>query len=262
MLASQRQQIITEEVQSRGSVRVRELAELLAVSEMTVRRDLDLLAARGDVDKVHGGASRPSFRSTDEPEFAIKRTYQQAEKAAIAAEAASLVRPGDAVGVTGGSTTWMLCPHLRRIPDITIVTNSLSIANGLSDLDDRSITVVITGGSRTKSDALVGPVAVSTIRSLRVDLVLMGVHGMAADPGYSTPNLAEAETNRAFVNSSGRFAVLADHSKWNIRGLATIAPIDRADILITDGGLNAQARQVIGDQVTDLRLVGRRPTAP
>jgi DeoR/GlpR family transcriptional regulator of sugar metabolism len=256
VLASQRQQIITEEVHTRGSVRVRELAELLEVSEMTVRRDLDLLAARGDVHKVHGGASRPTFRSTEEPEFAVKRTYQQAEKAAIAAEAASLVRPGDAVGITGGSTTWMLCQHLRRIPDITIVTNSLSVANGLSDLDDPSITVVITGGSRTKSDALVGPVAVSTIRSLRVDLVLMGVHGIAADPGFSTPNLAEAETNRAFVNSSDRFAVLADHTKWNVRGLATIAPIDRADILVTDRGLDVEARQVLGEQIVDLRVVG------
>ncbi len=255
VLAPQRHAIITREVTKLGSVRVRDLAEMLDVSEMTVRRDLDILAGRGALEKIHGGAARLESRSSLEPEFATKATMQRNEKAKIASAAARLVRPGDAVALTGGSTTWMLGQHLRSIPDLTIVTNSLSLADSLHGRTDSTVSVVLTGGSRTRSDALVGPVAVNTLRSIFVDIVFMGVHGLA-EAGFTTPNMAEAETNRAFIESSERFVVLADHTKWGIRGLGTIARLSEADDIISDALLPDDATEIISRSSTNLQLVG------
>ena len=80
----------------------------------------------------------------------------------------------------------------------------------------QDLTVVLTGGVRTASDALVGPVAVTTLRSLHLDVVFMGVHGMTADAGFTTPSLLESETDQAFVESAQRVVVTADHTKWGV----------------------------------------------
>src|SRR5262245_17739156 len=204
MLAGQRQVRILEEVRRRGAVRVAELTQLLDVSDMTVGRDLDVLASAGLVDKVHGGATAVGRLSTDEPGFEAKSTRQLSEKDAIALAAARLVEPGQAIGLTAGTTTWRLAHHVVGVPDLTVVTNSIQVANVLHRERRPDLTVILTGGVRTPSDALVGPIAVTTLRSLHVDVLFMGVHGMTADAGFTTPNLLEAETDQAFAASAER----------------------------------------------------------
>jgi Transcriptional regulators of sugar metabolism len=103
------------------------------------------------------------------------------------------------------------------------VTNSLQVADVLHRSPRPDLTVVLTGGVRTPSDALVGPVAVNAVRSLHLDVLFLGVHGIAADVGLTTPNLLEAETDRALVAVSARLVVVADHEKWGVRGLSRIA---------------------------------------
>ena len=98
-------------------MRVSELTELLGVSEMTIRRDLDVLAESGLVEKVHGGATRAARLSADEPGFEAKSHRQLAEKEAIARAAAQLVEPGQAIALTAGTTTWRLAHHLRGRPE-------------------------------------------------------------------------------------------------------------------------------------------------
>ena len=114
---------------------------------------------------------------------------------------------------------------------------------------------MLTGGVRTPSDALVGPIATGALATLHIDVLFLGVHGMDVGLGYSTPNLAEAEINRAFIDSARRVVVLADHTKWGIRGLAQIAPLERADLVITDGSLPDAARQAFCDLDVDVALV-------
>jgi DeoR/GlpR family transcriptional regulator of sugar metabolism len=249
MLAPQRHKLIVEEIRRQGAVRVSELTELLRVSEMTVRRDLDVLAAAGLLEKVHGGATLRGGLSADEPGFEAKSHRQLKEKGAIARTAATLVEPGQAIGLTAGTTTWRLANHLAQIPDLTVVTNSIQVANVLHRAPRPDLTVVLTGGVRTPSDALVGPIALSAIRSLHVDVLFMGVHGVSADAGLTTPNLLEAETNRALVAASARIIVVADHTKWGIRGLSRIADLDEIDVLVSDPGLDADARAAIGEHV-------------
>ncbi len=253
MLAAQRQAVIVDELQRHGAVRVGDLTRILGVSDMTIRRDLDALAQQGLVDKVHGGATIRRTRSTDEPGFEAKWLHQQQEKEAIARAAARLVTPGTAVGLSAGTTTWTLAHELRDIPDLTVVTNSIQVAEVLY-AGAAEQTVVLTGGVRTPSDALVGPVAVSALRQLHLDVVFMGVHGIDVRSGFTTPNLLEADANRAFVQAARRLAVVADHTKWGVLGISTIAELEEADLLVTDDGMPAEASQQLAERVGELVL--------
>jgi DeoR/GlpR family transcriptional regulator of sugar metabolism len=252
MLAAQRQKLIVDEIRREGGVRVRELTRLLAVSEMTIRRDIDALASAGLVDKVHGGATLRGGLSADEPGFEAKSHLELSEKEAIARAASELVEPGQAIGLSAGTTTWRLAHHLASVADLTVVTNSIQVADVLHRASRPDLTVVLTGGVRTPSDALVGPVAVSAIRSLHLDALFLGVHGITADAGLTTPNLLEAETDRALVAASARLVVVADHVKWGVRGLSRIAGLDQVDVLVSDSGLPPSARAEIEEHVDRL----------
>ncbi|MFM2076257.1 MAG: hypothetical protein RJA49_147 [Actinomycetota bacterium] len=253
-LARQRHEVIIAEVRRRGAVRVSELSTLLGVSDMTVRRDLEVLDDAGLVAKVHGGATLRDERSTDEPGFEAKSLRNTREKHAIALAAAAMVRPGQAIGITAGTTTWQLAYHITELPELTVVTNSVRVADVLHHAQRNDRTVVLTGGVRTPSDALVGPVAVAALRSLHLDSVFMGVHGMSARAGFTTPNLMEAETNRAFVDATEHLVVLADHTKWGVTGLSSMAPLERATTLITDGGLSAAAHSTLEGLIGEVVL--------
>lgn len=258
MLARQRQSLILEQVRKAGAVRVSELVEQLGVSDMTVRRDLDVLAGRGLVDKVYGGATSVVGNSTEEPGFEAKSVRQLVEKEAIGALAATLVRPSTALGLSAGTTTWTFAHYLADIPDLTIVTNSTRIAEVLQTPRRPDRTVVLTGGVRTPSDALVGPIAVNTIGGLHLDLLFLGVHGMAPQAGFTTPNLDEGHANRAFIGAAARTVVLADHAKWETVGIATIGELAEADVLVTDDQLGEQARELLGEHVGELRIAQPR----
>lgn len=254
MLARQRHDFIVDQVRRSGSARVRDLAEQLNVSEMTVRRDLDLLAARHLIEKVHGGAARIADASSFEPGFAAKQRRQRAEKDAIAERALAFVRPNSAIGLSAGTTTWTFARRLQSIANLTIVTNAPSVAQALYQSAAPDMAVVLTGGIRTPSDALVGPIATATLAKLHIDTLFLGVHGMDSGLGFSTPNLAEAEINAAFIAAARRVVVLADHTKWGTRGLAQIAPLERADVLVSDDRLAVEAREAFAGIDTELVL--------
>jgi DeoR/GlpR family transcriptional regulator of sugar metabolism len=257
MLAAERQARIVQEIQRRGAAKVADLVELFGVSDMTIRRDLDVLAQQGVVDKVYGGATRRA-RSTYEPGFDAKSARQHAEKEAIAALAAEEVTPGSAIGVSAGTTTWTLARRLLQIPDLTVVTNSIRIADLLHSPGGPEQSVVLTGGVRTPSDALVGPIAVAALRTLHLDVVFLGVHGMDPHAGFTTPNLLESETDRALIAASRRLIVLADHTKWRVVGISTIVPLSDADLIITDDRLTLDARKVLEDHGSTVRIAAVR----
>lgn len=252
-LAAQRHDIITAQLRLHGAVRVGDLATLLDVSEMTVRRDLDALSELGVLDKVHGGATLRDDRSAFEPGFDTKSRRNLEEKLAIGRTAAGLVRAGMSIGLTAGTTTYHMAMSLLDVVDLTVVTNCIHIAEYLHQFPRADRTVLLVGGTRTPSDALVGPTAVQTLSQLQLDLVFMGVHGMSAK-GFTTPNLAEAETNRAFAKTTNDVIVLADHSKWNLNGLCTILPLSEVAMIITDSALRQDARAVLARECRNLQI--------
>src|ERR1700761_9502705 len=167
----------------------------LGVSDMTIRRDLEVLARDGLVEKVHGGAVLPGSHNTHEPGLEDRLVLERPDKTSIARAAASLVRPGTAIAIAAGSTTFALAQCLLDVPGLTIVTNSLRVANLYTgSRGPEGTSVVLTGGMRTPSDALVGPVADLTIRSLHFDLLFLDCYGFDTEAGLTTPHLAEGET--------------------------------------------------------------------
>lgn len=257
LLAHERQALILERVRDAGTVRVAELGRELGVSDMTVRRDLENLDERGLLVKVHGGATAAPL-ALFEPGFSAKSSLQPAEKAAIAAAAARLVEPGMAIAVSAGTTTHALAGRIAEIPGITVVTNSIRVADVLDRAGRHDQTVILTGGTRTPSEALVGAFAVSQLRSVHLDLVFMGVHGMEARAGFTCPNILEAETDIALIEAGRRLVVVADHAKWGVIGIASIARLDQADVLISDAGLEPDAREILRGSVGELVLVDVR----
>ncbi|WP_420000259.1 DeoR/GlpR family DNA-binding transcription regulator [Streptomyces boninensis] len=269
LLAEQRRALILDEVRRRGGVRVNELTRKLHVSDMTVRRDLDALARQGVIEKVHGGAVPVVEASTHEPGFEAKSSIETSAKEQIALAAAAMAQPGSAIALSGGTTTFALARQLTEVPGLTVVTNSVRVADVFHTAQAAASplaqpgssggpTVVLTGGVRTPSDSLVGPVADQAIRSLHFDMLFIGVHGISVQAGLSTPNLAEAETNRCFVQAARRVVVVADHTKWGTVGLSSFAPLDEVDALVTDAGLSAAARAEIAEQPPELIVAGEQ----
>jgi len=234
VLAEQRRRSILEELSRSESVSVAELAERFGVSDMTIRRDLDSLSSRNLLRKVHGGAV-PVGKAASEPHFVQKRLLNQPEKKAIAREALGLIEAGDTVALSAGTTTWHVAAALKHGTegDLTFVTNSTNVALALQENGWDQI--VLSGGIfRTPSDALVGPYADRTIKTLNADVLFLGVHGVHPDAGLTTPNIAEAETNRCLIGAARKVVVLADHSKLGVVALANMAHLADVDVLITD----------------------------
>ncbi|MGH3412874.1 MAG: DeoR/GlpR family DNA-binding transcription regulator [Marmoricola sp.] len=253
MLAQQRQQRILAELRRTGAVKVAELTELLGVSDMTIRRDLELLSTEGLAEKVHGGAVIGGT-ATFEPGFEAKSQLAEPAKVAIATRAASLIRPGAAVALSAGTTTWSMTRLIAAMPDLTVITNSPVVADAIAR-ENHQLSVILTGGVRTPSAALVGPVADRSIAGLHVDQLFLGVHGADRDAGFTTPNLAEAKTNQALIAAAREVIVVTDSSKWGVVGFAEIAPLSAADIVVTDSGLSARAQAELREQVPEVVVV-------
>ena len=286
MLVNDRRARVLDEVTRRGSVTVAELASLLGVSGMTVRRDLDVLARQGVLDKVHGGATAPRSSTglgtydpsgpgprhdsglrrdpgphrdpgpRRDPAAATRQAAQDAAEADVAELVATLVEPGMAVGLSSGSATLAVARALVGVPDLTVVTNSLRIADLLQRVsaadDSAAQSVVLTGGVRTPADALVGPVAVRSLGHLHCDVVMIGVHGIDQHAGFTTKNLLEAETNRAFISAGSSVTVVADHTRWGRVGLTTVVDLDAVDRVVVDDGLEDEHAEVLRPLVNEL----------
>lgn len=261
MLARQRQEHILREVEEAGGARVSELAERFGVSEMTVRRDIEALAAERLVIKVHGGAAAIDERFPDEPGFTVKSEMNPVQKSQIARTAASLITQGSTIAVSAGTTAYAVAEELAPIHRLTVVTNSPRVAERLYDPEREDRQVLLTGGVRTPSEALAGPVANRMLADIHVETLILGVHGIDLEAGLTTPNLAEAQTNRALIGSARRIIVVADHSKWGVVGLQTIARLREVDTLVTDADLDRRARRAIADEGVHLIVAPRSDSA-
>lgn len=270
-LASERRLAILERLEGAGSVRVADLRESFGVSEMTIRRDIEALAHEGLARRVHGGAlaihrhwQNPPVDwgaagvVSEEPPFATKARLQTRQKIAIAQVAASRVHAGDVIGFTGGTTPYEVARALAadpaRRPGLSVVTNSLPTAEAMAPFADGVSTVVLTGGVRTPSDALVGPVAARALAGLHIDRLFVGAQGIDAIAGLTGPSFAEAETNRALMEAARRVCLVFDSTKWGVRALCSFASWVDIDEAISDDGLPPAARRMLTDAGVDLAI--------
>jgi DeoR/GlpR family transcriptional regulator of sugar metabolism len=236
MLALERRRRIAESIRSRGVVSVTEMAEALGTSEITLRRDLRAMAADGLLVRTHGGAVLADGL-VSEPPYSEKANQAAAEKAAIARLAASMIAPGDSIVMGPGTTTLALARLLVDFSELTVVTNSLLVAQAL--MPASRVEVILTGGTlRRAIHALVGPAAEESVRQLRASRVFMSGNGLTAERGLSTPSPLVAAADRALAAAAQQTVVLADHTKIGLETMCQTVPIDHISTLITDADVD------------------------
>ncbi|WP_241715486.1 DeoR/GlpR family DNA-binding transcription regulator, partial [Streptomyces sp. CNQ085] len=219
-------------VRANGAVSLRELARVVQTSEVTVRRDVRALEAEGLLDRRHGGAVLPGGFSR-ESGFPHKAHLATAEKSAIADAAVSLVEEGEAVVVGAGTTTQELARRLARVPGLTVVTNSLLVAQALAHAN--RVEVVMTGGTLRGADyALVGSGAEQSLQGLRVSRAFLSGSGLTAERGLSASNMLSASVDRALVQAAAEVVVLADHTKLGVDTMFQTVLPEAITRLVTD----------------------------
>lgn len=221
-------------IKSKGCGDIKELSNLVGASESTVRRDLDELARSGRLERTHGGAVLKYFGAAFERQHEEKLNLMKEEKQRIAAKAASYICEGDTVFIDSGTTVYFLKNVLSEIPNLTVFTYDLIIANTL-ELHSTS-NLIVTGGIRRQgyNNALIGSQVVEFLNSIRVDKVLLAADAVDIEFGVSNSNLMEAELKRLLITIGKKIILLADHTKFDTIAMAKVCPIDDIDLLITD----------------------------
>jgi len=235
MLSEERQRAILEIVNRDGRVLVIDLARQFHTSQVTIRKDLEILHTRGRVHRTHGGALPARESALEDPTLREKEKLHRKEKLRIAAAAARMVTEGQVVILDSGTTTTAIARALRNFQNLTIITNAVNIA---AELSGSALEVILTGGSlRKNSFSLVGPIAEETLHRLNADILFLGVDGFDVHYGLSTPNLLEAKVNRAMIEISKTSVAVCDSSKFGKRSLSLIAPPSSLHHVITDSGI-------------------------
>lgn len=232
MMIAERRRLILEAARAHGIVSLRDLVDLLGTSEPTVRRDLRAMATQGLLRRTHGGAMLITGPA-HEPTYSEKAAQAGVEKAAIAAAAAALVQPGDSVILGPGTTTLALATQLVAVPELTVVTNSLLVAQAL--MSAPAVDVVVTAGSLRRSiHALVGPATENTLAGLRATRVFISGNGLCVERGLTTPNMLVAAADRALAAAGRDVVVLADYTKIGVETMCQTLRLEQMAILITD----------------------------
>ncbi|BBC30169.1 DeoR family transcriptional regulator [Streptomyces graminofaciens] len=240
-----RWQVLLELLADRGRLDVEEAAAELSVSAATIRRDFDQLAEQQMLLRTRGGAVAHGV--SYELPLRYKTARHASEKQRIAKAVADLVAPGEAVGLTGGTTTTEVARALAVRGDLasgssalTVVTNALNIASELAVRPQFKI--VVTGGvARAQSYELVGPLADGVLGQITVDVAVLGVVAFDVTHGAAAHDEAEAAVNRLLCERAERVVVAADSSKLGRRAFAWICAAESVDTLVTDSAVDPEA---------------------
>jgi len=228
---NERQQTICKLISENGKVRVAELKDLFSTSEVTIRKDLEELEATGILERVHGGAISPS-KDYFNLSFHQRKSKNMKEKIDIAKAAARTVNDSDTLFINSGTTTYFLAEELRNKKKLSVVTNSIWIANELSNIPE--IKVILLGGYYNSTYGFTyGDDAVNKIKSYHTDKCFLSVDGITPE-SVSTYHYEEAEVSRAMIERSNQRIVLADYSKIGKESFTTIKPLAEIDLIVTN----------------------------
>jgi len=230
----ERQERMLRFVEQRQRVTVADICDQFGVSVATARRDLEALAERGRVRRVHGGALAIHRAPPELP--ALQRAGEQAaEKRRIGQAAAALVADGETLFLSSGTTTLEVARSLRSQRHLTVITNSLLALNELADTPE--ITLVGLGGLLRRSEmSFIGHITEQALAEVRADKVIIGIRAIDAEQGLTNDFLPETMTDRAIMRIAREVIVVADHSKCGRVSAAFVAPLSAMRTLVTDSG--------------------------
>ncbi|MDR2894579.1 MAG: DeoR/GlpR family DNA-binding transcription regulator [Alistipes sp.] len=239
--AKERRAMILQELKTGSKVSVEDICRRFGVSEVTVRKDLDILQGRGLLVRVRGGAIRlpetEGHNNADTP-ISHKRLYNLREKRAIGRLAASLIKEGETIMIDSGTTTLEIARNLHAFRKLTVITNAVNV--GLELLGYKRFNVILLGGHlRETSQSTVGPLAESNLGVFYCDKLFLGVDSFNVETGLSTPNIEEAHINQRMLTMARETIAVFDSSKFDKRSFAFIAPVESIHTVVTDSGIPA-----------------------
>ena len=252
MLNEERRLRIQGIVTQNKRILVKEISKEFDISEVTIRKDLEVLEKRGILSRVHGGAIL-NQSSVHDIALTEKEHIYPKEKQLIGEKAAQLIKEGDIVLLDSGSTTTQIARNIRFKKDIKVVTNAVNIA---SELAGSEVEVILTGGFlREKSFSLVGPIAEDTLQHINADKLFLGVDGIHFEFGLTTPNLMEARVNQLMIKKSIEVILVSDSSKFGKRSMSFIADIGSVQQVITDKGIQGDDLRKLEELNVEVFLV-------
>lgn len=253
MIPAERQELILTKLRERGILGLAELVDLLGVSHMTVRRDVQKLETEGRLNSVPGGISLPA-RISFEPSHDSKSRMAQAEKLAIGAYAAGLVTEGAVIYLDAGTTVLEIARHLAPRANLTIVTNDFAVAALLSA--GSQCRLYHTGGLvERENQSGVGEAAARAIDGFHFDIAFISTSSFGLR-GIFTPSEAKVSVKRAITRAAARNILVTDSSKYGVVAAYAAIPLEDLSDLITDNGLPENARSAIAAKGITLHITG------
>lgn len=246
--SDERREEIIRTLREQDSVTVAELSKRLGVTEVTTRKDLQLLEEQGYLTRVRGGAVM-SGRGQLELRFAARQQLYLDDKRRIAARAARHIKPGSTIFLDGSSTVFQMTRLLRDQQNLTVITNGLYAALELSFAPEVT-TIVIGGILRRRTSSLVDMLSPDLLRRLHIDIAFVSCRGFTFENGMMESDLREAQLKRAMALAAQRTIALVDHSKFSEPYTASALLPEEIDLLIVDNNLADEDRA----RLTDLEL--------
>jgi DeoR/GlpR family transcriptional regulator of sugar metabolism len=232
ILSEERHQVILDLLEESGSVTVNEMVERFGVSEMTIRRDLDILEKKGLLRRVHGGAVLDRGRSY-EPPFLSRAVENLEAKQRIGRVAADMIQNGDSITLDVGTTTMEIARHITGKQNLTVITPCLQIASLLAE--NPNIRLILTGGIvRPGELSMVGHLAERALKDFYVDKLFLGAAGVDFNAGLTEYNLEDTLVKQVMIKNAKEVILVADSSKFGRIAFTSIAPLSVVSRLITD----------------------------
>jgi DeoR family transcriptional regulator, fructose operon transcriptional repressor len=243
------------ELVGRQHVTVKDLAENMAVSEATVRRDLRVLAESQQLRLIHGGATLPSRAYFS---FQAKQERNLEAKQIVGRMAAGLVADGDQIFLDSGTTSFAMASELAGRLELAVIVNSARLA---LELKSPGMNVIMLGGQyRPDRMDTIGPVAMSTLDQLRGYVAFVGADGVAMDFGVSAADIESAHLYRLAVSNARETNLLVDHSKFESASLFKIVGWEKIRRVVTDRLPSEQWMSFLGERGIEVIHPGSSPT--
>ena len=252
-IVNERHRRIMALLHQQTSLSVSQLAHMLGVSEVTIRKDLTQLEQQQMLYRVHGSAilANPYIQ---ERHVNDKEKLCSDQKRAIGAYAARLVEPRDTILIASGTTTLAMAREIREVEELTAITTSLSVATTLAENDE--CTVIQLGGAlRNSSFSVVGPFAEQMLRQFSCSKLFFGVDGFDLNYGVTTTNLMGGHLALMMIETVQKVIALVDSSKFGRRGFCKMCDVDRIDMVITDDGVSPIVVEQLQEAGIDVRIV-------
>ena len=252
MLGEERRQFILNLINKTGSIKAIDIAKMLEVSELTIRRDLDKLAKNELLKRTHGGAIN-ILSVGHEMKFDVQKEKYIDEKKRIALAASSLIEEGDVILIEAVTTWYQTALNITNRAKLTIITNSCDIAVLLGKTNP-DYKIVLSGGIlNTDTRALVGPIADFAFKTTFVDKAFIGISGIDLEKGITAADPIEAQTKKNIIACAKQVIALADHSKIGHIAMNYVAPVHMINTFITDSEADEEFIEKLKE--LDIRII-------